>query len=194
MAIEIRVKEKNEIEKIRTALATFMTSDISGFGSAITLSLATTRFTVGIQEMVAIGIFTKGISIAWAAAGILSLISVSGTSASSTALRTVIRYGTKMWVLFITTLIFYILLKIFKKTELEKFVLNCVLSDYRKLPAEIKSKHPAEVMNYFYDNREQLTNKAAAPFRDFVFALNYYEDEILELLPSTFPMPDSECL
>lgn len=149
---------------------------ISGFGSAITLSLATLGFAVGVQEMAAIGIFAKDSAIARAAAGILSLISVSGTSASSTALRTVIRYGTKMWVLFITTLIFYILLKIFEKTELEKFVLNCVLSDYRKLPAEMKSKHPAEVMNYFYDNREQLTNKAAAPFRDFVFALNYYEE------------------
>lgn len=149
---------------------------ISGFGSAITLSLATIGFAVGIQEMIAIGIFAKGSVIARTAVGILSLISVSGTSASSTALRTVMRYGTKMWVLFIITLIFYILLKIFEKTELEKFIMNCVLSDYRKLPEEMKSKHPAEVMNYFYENKEQLTNKAATPFRDFVFALNYYEE------------------
>lgn len=149
---------------------------ISGFGSAITLSIATVGLAVGVQELITIGIIAKTGAMARAAAGILSLMSVSGTSASATAWRTVIRYGTKMWVLLIISLIFYILQKIFEKSELEQFVTDSVLSRYRKLPEEMKNKHPAEVMNYFYENREQLTDKTAAPFRDFVFALNRYEE------------------
>lgn len=151
------------------------TAIICGFGSAITLSLATLGLAVGIQEMVATGIIAKTGTAARAAAGILRLMSVSGSSASSTAWRTVIRYGTKMWVLLILSIIIIILMMIFEKTDLEKFVLNCVLSDYRKLPEEIKAKRPAEVMQYFHDNKDKLTNKDAANLRDFVFALNSYE-------------------